>query len=585
MSIAGIFKTGLTLSLLIVFPFDAWSSAPGDPLGDSPGLKATQEATVSQSQEASAAQPAAPPRLAVLIIIDQFRYDFLQRFEDLYVEDGFRRFMDHGAWMQDARFSHVHASTSPGHSVLTSGTYAHKTGMVNNSWYNRSRGVFQPSLVDPESHILGKEPTENGRASTRQLKGSSLADELRMATRYRGKAISISLKDYSAMISAGKLGAPYWFEASLGRITSSSYFMDDLPGWVKRFNDRKLPDQSFGRKWERLMPEQLYLDRAGPDVREGEEDNRNSGITFPHVTKGGLDAPGPRYWNAFKHTPWSTDYQLEFSRQAIIEEELGQDDIPDVLVICLSANDYIGHDFGPFSQEAMDATLRTDRQLADFFAFLDDRVGLEQTLLVLTADHGVLALPEQLRLEGLEAGRAGPEPLTALVEEALDGLHGDEDWVEHLAESGLYLNYDAIARHGLSHAEVEKTAAEAIVAHPAVWRAYTRHHIERRQLPESDLTKAVYHSFHTENSGDVMLVATPFYLLLGEYGSATVGTSHGWPHEYDLHVPVMFLGPWIAPGRYRHRVDTADITPTISNLLRITQPSGRDGRILDEIIK
>ena len=577
MSIAGYIRTGLILSLLFIVPSDLEARDNGGPF--------LQESAVSQTQTASEPAPADPPRLAVLIIIDQFRYDFLQRFDDLFVEDGFRRFMDRGAWLQDARFSHVHASTSPGHSVITSGTYAHKTGMVNNSWYNRSRGVFQPSLVDPESHILGKEPTENGRASTRQLEGSSLADELRMATRNRGKAISISLKDYSAMISAGKLGAPYWFEASLGRITSSSYFMDDLPGWVKRFNDRNLPDQSFGRKWERLLPEEIYLERAGEDVREGEEDNRDSGITFPHVTKGGLEAPGPRYWNAFKHTPWSTDYQLEFARQAIIEEELGQDDNPDVLIICLSANDYIGHDFGPFSQEAMDATLRTDRQLADFFDFLDERVGQDRTLLALTADHGVLELPEQLQLQGLEAGRAGPEPLTALVEEALDGLHGDDDWVEYLAESGLYLNYEAIDRRGLSRAEVEMTAAEAIVAHPAVWRAYPRHRIERRQLPDSDLTKAVYHSFHTENSGDVMLVSTPFYLLLGEYGSATVGTSHGWPHEYDLHVPIMFHGPWIAAGRYRHRVDTADITPTICNLLQITLPSGRDGRILGEILK
>ena len=155
----------------------------------------------------------------------------------------------------------------------------------------------------------------------------------------------------------------------------------------------------------------------------------------------------------------------------------------------------------------------------------------------------------------------------------------------HVAESGLYLNYDAIERHGLDRAKVEETAAAALVTHPAVWRAYTRHRIERRQLPESNLTKAVYHSFHTENSGDLMLVATPFYLLLGEYGSATVGTSHGWPHDYDTHVPIMFHGPWISAGHYRHSVDTADITPTICNLLRITLPSNRDGRILGEIIK
>ena len=377
-----------------------------------------------------------PPKLTVLIVIDQFRADFLTRFEDLFVENGFRKLMNHGAWMQDARFSHVHASTSPGHSVITSGTYAHKTGMVNNGWYNRSKKRFQPSLVDPGSHILGKAPTSNGRASTLELEGSSLADELRMATRYRGKLISISLKDYSAMITAGKLGSPYWYEASLGRITSSSYFMNDLPEWVKQFNEKKIPDQSFGRIWKRLLPEKIYLERAGKDIREGEENNRDSGITFPHITKGGLESPGPRYYNAFKHTPWATDYQLEFARQAIIEEKLGQDNIPDVLIISLSANDYIGHDFGPFSQEVMDATLRTDRQLADFFSFLDDRLENKDNLIILTADHGVLALPEQLQLEGLKAGRMGPEPLTKLVEEKLDRTYGEGNWVEYLAETG-----------------------------------------------------------------------------------------------------------------------------------------------------
>ncbi len=526
-----------------------------------------------------------PPKLTVLIVIDQFRADFLTRFEDLFVENGFRKLMNHGAWMQDARFSHVHASTSPGHSVITSGTYAHKTGMVNNGWYNRSKKRFQPSLVDPGSHILGKAPTSNGRASTLELEGSSLADELRMATRYRGKLISISLKDYSAMITAGKLGSPYWYEASLGRITSSSYFMNDLPEWVKQFNEKKIPDQSFGRIWKRLLPEKIYLERAGKDIREGEENNRDSGITFPHITKGGLESPGPRYYNAFKHTPWATDYQLEFARQAIIEEKLGQDNIPDVLIISLSANDYIGHDFGPFSQEVMDATLRTDRQLADFFSFLDDRLENKDNLIILTADHGVLALPEQLQLEGLKAGRMGPEPLTKLVEEKLDRTYGDGNWVEYLAETGLYLNYATIANYGLTQSEVEDTAATALKAHPAVWRAYTRNEIKHRQIPESNLSKAVYHSFHPENSGDIILISTPFYLLLGEYGSATVGTSHGWPHEYDTHVPVIFHGSWIKPGHYRHPIDIADITPTICNLLGITMPSDRDGRILGEIIK
>lgn len=531
------------------------------------------------------AQPAPKPRLAVLIIIDQFRYDFLQRFDDLFVEDGFRRLMDGGAWMTDARYSHLHASTSPGHNVITSGMYGYKTGIIANSWYDRSWGKRRPSLVDPDSHILGKKPTADGRASTKELQGTTLADELRMATNFQGKAISISAKDYSAMITAGKIGAPYWYEASLGRFTSSSFFMDDLPDWVKQFNARKLPDKSFGRTWERLLPEAEYLKRAGLDDRVGEEDNRKSGITFPHVTTGGLDAPGPAYYNAFKHTPWSNDLELEFARQAIIEEQLGQDDVPDVLIISLSANDYVGHDYGPFSQEVMDITLRTDRQLADFFGFLDQQVGRDNTLLILTGDHGALPLPEQTALKGIPAARVADGPLTERLESVLDATYGEGEWVEYLNKVGLYLNYDTIKKYHLTRAEVEQTSADVLMADPAVWKAFTRTHIERGQLPDTNLSRAAYHSFHPDKSGDVIPISTPYYMLLDiEYSVTNYGTTHGMPHDYDIHVPLLFHGPWIKPGKYRLPVDMADVAPTICELLGITMPAGRDGQVLGEII-
>jgi predicted AlkP superfamily pyrophosphatase or phosphodiesterase len=531
------------------------------------------------------AQPAAKPRLAVLVIIDQFRHENLKKFGDLFVEDGFRRLMDGGAWMTDARYSHLHASTSPGHNVITSGMYAYKTGIIANSWYDRSWRKRRRSLVDPDSHLFGKDPSPDGRASTKELQGTTLADELRMATNFRGKAITISAKDYSAMISAGKIGTPYWYEASLGRFTSSSFFMDDLPPWVKQFNARKLPDKSFGRTWERLLPEAEYVKRVGIDDRVGEEDNRKSGTTFPHVTTGGLDAPGAAYYNALKHTPWSNDLELEFARQAIIEEQLGQDDVPDLLIISLSANDYVGHDYGPLSQEVMDMTLRTDRQLADFFGFLDQQVGRDKTLLILTADHGALPIPEQTAMKGIPAARVPEGPLTERVEQALDAAYGDDDWVEFIDKVGLYLNYEAIERHQLTRAEVEQLSAEALEAAPSILKAFTRTHIERGQLPDTNLARAAYHSFHPDKSGDVMPIATPYYMILDdEYSITTYGTTHGMPHDYDIHVPLLFYGPWIKPGYYRLPVDMADVTPTICELLGITMPATRDGQVLGNII-
>lgn len=533
----------------------------------------------------SVAVAADPPRLTVVIVIDQFRHDYLERWEDLFVEGGFRRLMEGGAWMTDATYEHVHASTSPGHSVITSGSYAYRTGMIANSWYDREHERRRNSLVDPEHRILGRDPDPWMRTSPRELVGSTLAAELRMSTRFRGKYFAISMKDYSAMISAGKLGVAFWYESAIGEFTTSDFYMDALPDWVEAFNNRKLPEGYFGEQWERLLDPSVYEERAGIDARPNEEDNRESGITFPHTVTGGLERPGPSFYGAFKHTPWSNDVELEFARSLIVEEGLGEDPVPDILVVSLSANDYVGHAFGPFSHEVLDVTLRTDRQLAELFAFLDGRIGLDNSLLVLTADHGVAPLPEETSGNGIAAARVPPEELAAIVEEHLDDELGEDVWVHYLNQSGLYLNHDAIARHRLRHEDVEEASAEVLMEHPGVAIAYTRTRILEGRLPDTPLSRRVTRSFFADRSGDVIVVAAPFHLLFDEYSEQPSGTSHGQPYDYDLHVPLLFHGPWVEPGRYRHRVDIADITPTVCEILGISMPSSRDGRVLAEILR
>lgn len=533
----------------------------------------------------SSAHGADPPRLTVVVVIDQFRHDYLQRFEDLFVDDGFRRLMDGGAWMTDATYGHMHASTSPGHSVITSGTYGYRTGMIANSWYDRELGARRNSLVDPEHRILGREPNARMRTSPRELRGSALASELKMSTRFQGKYFAVSMKDYAAMISAGKLGTPFWYEAAIGRFTTSDFYMEALPDWVEAFNARKLPESYFGKRWERLLPVEIYEQRAGIDDRPNEENNRGSGITFPHTITGGLDEPGLDFYNAIKHTPWSNDIELEFARQLIVEEKLGEDDVPDVLVVSLSGNDYVGHDYGPYSQEVLDMTVRTDRQLADFFDFLDERVGLDRSLLVLTSDHGVAPLPEETARSGISAARIPPAELSAFVDERLDRSLGEDDWVVHLHSTGLYLNYDAIERRGLRRVDVEKLGAEALMAHPGVSVAYTRTQILNGQLPNTRITRRIVRSFFPDKSGDVMPVATPFHLLFDEYSETSYGTSHDQPHNYDVHVPLLMYGRWVEPGKYHLPVDMADVTPTLCMILGISMPSGRDGRVLGEMLR
>lgn len=532
----------------------------------------------------SAATPSTRPRLVVLIIIDQFRPEYLTRFGDLFSAGGFRRLMDGGAWMTDATYGHLHATTAPGHSVITSGTYAYRSGLIDNYWFDRATGQPRAALADSQYRILGRPPQADDHTSPRLIQGSTAGDELRMATNFNGKVMAITMKDYSAIVCAGKLGSPYWLDAATGMFTTSDYYMKTLPDWVTAFNARRLPDASFGRRWTRLLPDSAYA-RSRPDSAIGERNYRENGVTFPHTITGGLKVPGEAFYAAFLHTPWSNEVELEFARQAMMEERLGQDDSPDLLIISLSGNDLVGHDFGPYSQEVEDMTVRTDRQLADFFAFLDRTVGLSRALIVLSADHGVAPIPEDTRAHGIEADRVGPKPLIARVEAALDAKYGDDDWVLGLYRTGLYLNYEAIQRHHLNQADVETTSAGALMADTSIAAAYTRTQLINGQLPDTPLIRRVIRSFHPAWSGDVIPVAKPFYVIIDEFSERTSGTTHGQPYDYDVHVPVLFYGPSIKPGRYTSPIDIADIAPTICEILGIAPPSGRDGRVLGEILR
>ena len=537
------------------------------------------------SPSLSYTQPPEPPRLTVVVVVDQFRHEFLTRFKDLFIEGGYLRVMNEGAWFTDATYGHMHASTSPGHSVITSGTYGYRSGLIGNSWFDRDWGVRRKSLVDPDHRILGKAPDRTGRSSPREILGSTLADELRMATNFQGKYFATSLKDYSAMVSAGKLGSPLWYEASLGRFTSSDFYMEDVPDWVKAFNARGLPDSYFGKQWKRLLSAEVYEKLLGRDDRPNEENNRSAGITFPHTITGGEEDPGVEFWNSLKHTPWADEILIEFARELIVNEQLGQDEVPDILVVSLGSVDYTGHDYGPFSHEALDAFLRIDRQLKGFFEFLDERVGFDRMLLIMTGDHGAVPLPEELAKQGIPTGRVSPAELTAHVDAVLDDVFGPDDWILHLYETGLYLNYDAVDRHGITRDEVAQVSADAMVTHPGISAAIPRSRIINGELPDTPLFRRVTRSFFPDKSGDVIPVATPFYLILDEYSQKPYGTTHGQPHEYDVHVPLIFYGPWVKPGKYYQPVDMADVTPTICQILGITMPSSRDGKVLGEILK
>ena len=526
---------------------------------------------------ARASNPNKKVRLVVGIVIDQFRADYLTRFEDLFGEGGFRRLLRGGAVFTNARYIHTPTYTACGHATFMSGATPALNGIVGNEWYERETGKRVTSVLDAGVKPLGGREGAAG-ASPARLLSSTLGDELRLSSQSQSKVVGIALKDRSAILPAGKRpNGAYWYDSQVGAFVSSTYYFSDLPEWVKKFNREQRPDRYFGATWDRLLPEAAYR-RSLPDDSAYEKSSLG-GNKFPYQVTGGEAAPGPKFYSQFELTPFANEYTVAFARAAIEAEGLGADDQTDLLTVSFSANDILGHAYGPYSQEVEDMTVRTDRVFADFFNYLDQRIGLENTLIALTADHGVAPVPEQARDLGI-GGRLDPKAVTDAIEGALDGRFGEEKWVLSFVNSNVYLDQEAVARRKLDRADVEREAGEAVLRLPGIAYCYTRAQIMAGQIPPTPVARSVAHGFFAQRNGDLVVVPAPFFMF-GE----GLATTHGTPYGYDAHVPVIFFGAGVAAGHYAVEASPADIAPTLAALLKVEPPSNAVGRILTDALK
>ena len=538
------------------------------------------------------------PRLVLLVVVDQFRYDYLERFGDLFAANGLRRLLRDGASWTQSNYDHVPTYTAPGHATMMTGAYPAETGIVGNEWLERPAKRVT-SVSDDSVKLLGGGPTEPASSPSRLLT-STVGDELRLATNDRSKVIGISVKDRSAILPAGRhANAAYWFSTTSGNMVSSTYYFNQLPNWVTTFNNARPADKYFGAKWERLLPPNEYVRRAGPDSPSWETVGSASGDTnaFPHTITGGATTPGPAFYAALDYSPFTNDLLVSFTQQAIVNEQLGQDDDTDVLTVSFSANDYVGHRFGPYSQEAMDVTLRTDRQIAQLLDFVETRIGLSNTLVAFTADHGVSPIPEHAATLGLGGGRIAFADAMGKIEAAISARYNPQgkspdpsaDYLlkeagtkrEWFINSNLYFNYEALRRDGVNVEEFSSVVCAAALTVPGIARCLTRVQLLRGATSITDpIERRVLHGFHPARSGDVVLIPEPF-----KYLAETLTATHGSAYSYDTHVPTIIMGAGVTPGRYLEAATPADIAPTLSALLRITPPSNVTGRVLVEALK
>lgn len=541
------------------------------------------------------------PRLVLLIAVDQFRHDYLERFGDLFVNNGLRRLLRDGASWEEANYDHVPTYTACGHATMMTGAYPSETGIVGNEWIERETGRRITSVSDTTVKLLGGNQNEPA-ASPRRLMASTVGDELRLATNDRSKVIGISVKDRSAILPAGRhANAAYWFSGASGNMVSSTYYFPELPAWVTQFNKKRTADQFFNRVWERLLPEGEYLKRAGADSPPWENIGSVRGDTnaFPHTITGGATAVGPQFYNALDYTPFSNDLLVQFAEDALVNEKLGQDDDTDVLTVSFSANDYVGHRYGPYSQEAMDISLRVDRQIGTLLDFVDAKVGLRNTIVVFTADHGVAPIPEHAAALGLDGARLRNDEIIGAIRNAISARYNPKnttpdptaDYIYTYEFGGrpnpafingnLYFNYAALKRDQVNLDEISRVAGEAALSVRGTSRFYARAQLQRGEISVSDpIERRVVHGFYSTRSGDVVIIAEPF-----KYLGDNIPATHGSPYSYDTHVPVVIMADGLTPGRYFDRASPADIAPTISALLRITPPSNSVGRTLTEALR
>jgi predicted AlkP superfamily pyrophosphatase or phosphodiesterase len=522
--------------------------------------------------DAGAAEPSPEPRLVLLVVVDQLRGDLPTRFLDRFPPGGFRYFADHGITYRDARYRHATTLTAAGHATIATGGNSAEHGIVANDWRENGRAAY--CVGDPQHRIFGSDARG---ISPSTLRSSTFGDELILASGGKSRVFSVSTKDRAAVLMGGHLGQAYWYNKDDGRYVSSTYYFDDLPTWLEDWNDEALVDKLIDRPWDLLLDRQRY---SGTDDDRPEERSRGSlGRTFPHPV---LGTPEERY-GLIRYTPAADTLTLDFVKTLVARENVGRGEATDVLAVSFSATDYVGHAFGPGSLEAEDNLFRLDRTIAELLAFIDERVSLDRTLVVLTSDHGVDAIPEYRAKLGFDAARHRPAEILATANEAVrQAFRIDEDVVHTLLKPGLYFDRQRVAELGLDPVRVEQVIADAIAQSPGFDHAFTRTQIMNGQLPRTRLGEQVAASYYDGRSGDVVLVWSPFWFLASDpdVDSAT----HGSPHGYDTHVPIMVAGPGISRGHISLPVAPRDIAPTVAAYLGIAPPSGSVGKVLPGIV-
>jgi predicted AlkP superfamily pyrophosphatase or phosphodiesterase len=536
------------------------------------------------------------PKLVLQITVDQLRGDLPYRYYDRLGEGGFRFLLDRGVVYHNAHHAHANTETIVGHTTLATGTHPSVHGMVGNLWFDRETGQTTYNIEDPRYRLLTQgagvddsaeiDPTQRAARSEGRSPAAILVttfgDELRNASGGKAKVYAVSVKDRGAVSMAGHAGKAFWFSKASGEFVTSNYYYDRYPAWVSAFNAKHPAARYAGKSWELMHAKDTYL-FGDADDREWETDVAGFGRVFPHP----YGTPDSKYFTTLLTlSPAGDELVLDFAKSLLVEEKLGKDETTDLLSVSFSSTDYVGHIFGPSSLEAEDNILQLDRILASLFAFVDQQVGLDNTLIVLSADHGGPDTPGYLNSLGIPAGYVQPETWDkqAAIDRVKQRFAINGELIAAYEHPYIYFSDNVLNDEEIDQQALETAVVRELSAFPGVSLAVSSTALARGNLPDTHLYRSVVNNFHSKRSGNVYVVFEPNWFI-NDFEGLTVAATHGSPWSYDTFVPIVFAGPGIRAQRVVRRVQTIDVAPTLSAYFGIRPPSGAVGNPLTEVLQ
>jgi predicted AlkP superfamily pyrophosphatase or phosphodiesterase len=519
------------------------------------------------------AQKVKRPKLVVGIVIDQMRYDFLYRYADRYSRNGFIRLLKGGNSCENTFINYLPSYTGPGHTCIYTGTVPSLHGIASNDWMDRIAGGWVYCTSDPQVSAVGGS-AKAGKMSPKNLWSSTITDELRLATNFKSKVIAISVKDRASILPGGHTAnAAYWMDDSLGVFMSSSFYMKSLPTWVNEFNQENRAQRYMKEDWNTLYAMNTYeQSSADSNVYEGKFANETASV-FPHKTS-------TLKLSDIKKTPFGNTMVVEFAKQAILKEQMGQGNECDFITMSFSSTDYVGHMYGPNSIEVEDTYLRLDSELADFLNFLDKQIGKGEYSLFLTADHGVAHNPQFLIDEKIPAGFFFGSNLKKELNEQLKKVLNGPELIKEIGENFIWLNDNRIDSLGIKRQLVIDEIMKSLRLHEEIQFAIDMRNIQQAVVPEPIRTMAI-NGFVANRSGDILLLLKPGWLD----AYSKTGTTHGTWNPYDTHIPLLWYGWGIQQGRVYDQSSMTDISATLANLLHIQMPNACIGKCIPGVLK